>query len=118
MIGAAQPAGAKGRVSSGKDRQSNEDVNQARRILGGLDVRFEDLPALAKRLKTARYFSDARQLLSRLRRLPEAAPRRVYWAQQHALCTYKDQDLPYLERADRALEILGEVENLNETRDP
>jgi predicted acylesterase/phospholipase RssA len=117
IFGQAKSAGAKVRMSSGKNRENNKDVDQARRILGGLDVPFADLTDLIKRLKNARYFADARQLLSRLRRLPEAAPKRLYWAQQHALCMYKDQDLPYLDRSDRALEILGEVENLNETKD-
>lgn len=82
-----------------------------------MDLPFDNLADIAKRLKMARYFSYARQLFSRVRRMPEASARRVFFAQQHALCTYKDPDLPYTERADRALEILSEVQNLNETTD-
>jgi hypothetical protein len=104
-------------VSSSRDREHNENVSRARQILGGLEVRFEELTELGKRLKTALYFAYARQIFARVRRLPEAAAKQVYWVQQHALCTYKDQDLPYTERADRALEILAEVQVLNETTD-
>lgn len=117
ILGQAEAGTVTARVSSGKDRKSNEDVDRARRVLGGVEISFDDLTALAKRLKTARYFSYARQLFSRARRLPEAAPRRVFLAQQHALCTYKDPDLPSSERADRALEILAEADDLNQTTD-
>lgn len=117
VVGETQSVAVKGRVSSGRDREHNADVEHARRVLGGMEMPFDDLIALAKRLKNARYFSYARQLFARSRRLPEAAARRVFLAQQHALCTYKDPDLPQVERADRALEILSEVDNLDETAD-
>jgi predicted acylesterase/phospholipase RssA len=108
---------AKGRVSSGRDRQNNADVKKAREVLAGASLPLDELASLAKRLKNARYFSYARQLFARLRQLPGAAERRLYWAQQHALCTYKDPDIPFTQRADRALEILGEVEDLKTTTD-
>ena len=117
MIGELRSLHTKRAVSTSKDREENEDVRMARKILGGLSVSFEDLTALWKRLKAARYFSDARQILGRLRALPEASEKRLYWAQQHAFCTYKDPDLPYEKRFERAVEILGEVENLKDTKD-
>ena len=115
IVGRVQSGAARGPVSTGRDRASNEDVELARRVLAGADIPFDELISLTRRLKTARYFSYARQLFSRARRKQESAARRLFLAQQHALCTYKDPDLPYTERAERALEILGEVENLSDT---
>jgi predicted acylesterase/phospholipase RssA/tetratricopeptide (TPR) repeat protein len=91
-------------------------------IVTDRDEYFQIFVMLAMRLKADHLFSDARQIFSQARRLlaraeghPTSAGLRLLLAQQHALCTYKDQDLPVDRRLDRALEILGEVENLAET---
>jgi predicted acylesterase/phospholipase RssA len=60
---------------------------------------------LADVLRDHQQFGYARRLLSRVRR-DEGDSERL--RQQHALCTYKDAELPAARRLDRALEILGE----------
>ena len=39
------------------------------------------------------------------------------WAQVHALCTYKDPDLPTAAKLDRALDLLDKADNLACTTD-
>jgi predicted acylesterase/phospholipase RssA len=91
---------------------------------GGVDV--AGLFELAMELKAAYQFRYARQLLSVARRgsvppLPgrglDAAGFTRLLRQQHALCTYKDPDLPADLRFDRALEILDDGEDLATTTD-
>jgi predicted acylesterase/phospholipase RssA len=60
---------------------------------------------LAELLRDHRQFGYARRLLGRVRR---EGPDSERLRQQHALCTYKDAELPAARRLDRALEILGE----------
>ncbi len=103
--------------SSGEDAEVNVDVAAARDVLAGRALAFEPLLALTRRLKAARYFHLARRLFARLRGMPEASARALYLAQQQALCTYKDTELPTPARFERALEILAEREPLDTTTD-
>jgi predicted acylesterase/phospholipase RssA/tetratricopeptide (TPR) repeat protein len=115
IIGDRTPPALKRRLSSASDRRTNADVDRVKRVLGGEDVAFEEAVQLYKRLKEARYFGYARQLLARTRRMPEASETRLWLAQQHALCTYKDTDLGNDQRSKRALQILDEADPLNST---
>jgi predicted acylesterase/phospholipase RssA/tetratricopeptide (TPR) repeat protein len=93
----------------GKHGNRDELFAKARDVLRGQDGDSKELFDLAKRLKAEKAFHYAWQLIARARRvLPADAPpdRRLLLAQQHALCLYKNPDLPAEERFDRALEIL------------
>jgi predicted acylesterase/phospholipase RssA len=59
---------------------------------------------LAEILRAHRQFGYARRLFGRLHELDDGNEE---LRQQHALCTYKDVELPAARRLDRALEILG-----------
>ena len=116
LAGQATTIGSERHLSSGEDRRTNENVAQAKAMLGGQTIAFDEMVKLAKWLKNARYFSYARQIFARARTLLEAKTNRLWLGQQHALCTYKDPDLPTVEKLDRALEILQEVDDLPTTR--
>ena len=75
----------------------------ARRALRG-EWRPAERSALAEVLRDHQQFGYARRLLSRVRAGGDSERLR----QQHALCTYKDLELPARRRLDRALEILME----------
>jgi predicted acylesterase/phospholipase RssA len=106
-------------ISSSLDRQENPDVLTAISVLCGTTrLAFDDLVALFRSLKAARYFDLARHLVAPARELPEARndPARTLWlVQQHALCTYKDPDLPADQRLDQALTILKTEARLGDT---
>lgn len=101
------------------------DMTQRQRrvqdVLRGVDADLDEIKALAKAMKGAQQFGYARRLFARARRheafkrLPEDDKR--YFGQQHALCTYKDPDLPS-ERFRRALEILQETDPPALSTDP
>jgi predicted acylesterase/phospholipase RssA len=76
-----------------------------------------ELLRIATELKGLRAFDKARRILSLARQqgIPDSRLR-IKLAQQHALCTYKDPDLPAGERLREALDILGGVEDLQTTR--
>lgn len=96
-------------------------TTQARNILSGQEAAAEDLFKLAKKLKEKNAFGYARRLLEVARGQPEVqqdAGRRLLFGQQHALCTYKDPDLPARERLDQALAILSGVDDLRGTKAP
>ncbi|MDQ6704684.1 MAG: patatin-like phospholipase family protein, partial [Acidobacteriota bacterium] len=67
---------------------------------------------LAKDLQHMRFFSFARQYLALARK---KFPDEIWFGQQHAVCTYKDPDLPSDLRLDRALAILNEVDAVDRT---
>ena len=94
------------------------DLQTARNILRGQAAAIPAIAQLAGRLKKEKHFGYARLLLARARSVPADIPPelRLYLAQQHALCTYKDTHLPVDERYEDALRILGEVEDLRFTR--
>ncbi len=119
----AQPAPAAAKVEekptpttqTAADPRAN--VTAARNILRGQSASVEDIAKLVKGLKAEKHFGYARQLLARLRANPSAIPPqlRLYLAQQHALCTYKDPHLPADIRYDSALKILGEADDMLST---
>lgn len=110
---------AEERKTSAEAWLTNPDIDEARAVLRGKEAPLPDLLGLARRLLAAKYFGYARQVLDRARRDPavHADPAlRLILCQQHALCTYKDPDLPVASRHDRALAILREVEDLATTQ--
>lgn len=81
----------------------------------------EELFNLAKELKKKDLFGAARRILARAHRadLSQLDPaRRLLLVQQHALCTYKDPDVPAFRALDNALNILKNDADLAATRDP
>jgi predicted acylesterase/phospholipase RssA/cellulose biosynthesis protein BcsQ len=114
-------AGERHQMSSG-DWKTNRDVAAAIELIHlRRRMSHEDLFALAKTLKDARYFDLARLLLVLARQaLPSSADpaRSVLYAQQQALCTYKNSQAPVDERLDEALSILREHAALDTTTSP
>jgi exonuclease VII small subunit len=98
--------------------QETEDMRQAAAAQReGTTVRSpEALLDLAERLKKDGRFSHARRVLAAARSRPvrDAALARQL-RERHALCTYKDTDLPADARLDAALAILSDGENLATT---
>ncbi len=95
----------------------SDNIALAKKILSGQDTDFEAMFALAKKLKNERAFSFARRVLEYARRKPEAQhpDNRLKLAQQLALVTYKDPDLPPDEKFDHALDILWNFAELGST---
>ncbi len=112
------PRRASRHVSSSEDQKDgrNQDVERGKAIVRGQDASLGEITELAERLKSSRYFALARRLFAMAREHREAAKlphaKRLRLVQRHALCTYRDADLP-TDRFDRALEILHEGD-LNE----
>src|SRR5258707_82111 len=99
-------------------KEGLENIERAKNILRGESASPEDIWRLAKQLKATKQFGYARRLLSLARtdhRLDSNPELRTLLRQQHALCTYKDQDLSADIRYDRALEILGDCDDLKKT---
>lgn len=74
---------------------------------------------LVKQLKQEKAFGYARKLLGLARESLDSAADdqlKLKLAQEHALCTYKDPDLPVRSRLDRALGILNAADTLLETQ--
>lgn len=90
--------------------QVTDLVTRAQLILRGQSADQQDMLDLAKALKDAdQQFGYARKLLARARQRHVDDPTlRRKLRQQHALCTYKDPDLPADSRLEKALEILQE----------
>jgi len=74
----------------------------------------QDRQALAKTLREYQLFGYARRLLGRLR---SEGTDSEELRQQHALCTYKDEELPAMRRLDTALEILTSASPLETSKD-
>lgn len=100
-------------------KRESATVTRARDILRGQAAPPAELLSLAEKLKAEKAFSLARRLLGRARQAPGLDQKfRLRIIQQHALCTYKDTELPLDARLDRAFEILQETgEDLGTTRD-
>ena len=102
------------------DRNS-DGVKKARHILGGADAGpAEVLELVNAQLKRQHAFGLAHKLLDRYAKDPRVgkdSKLKIQMAQQGALCTYKDPDLPTDERLDRALQILREHADLDQSRD-
>jgi predicted acylesterase/phospholipase RssA len=88
---------------------------EARDVLAGKSLPPVELLSLAKRLKGEQAFTQARRVLARALAdaslsLDKSLALRV--AQECALCTYKDTDLPADDRLDLALGILERADDL------
>jgi len=93
--------------------QHSEAVLEARHVLRGEAISAEVAKALVKRLKRELQFGLARRVLGRVRRtagLNAQSSLGLWLGQQHALCTYKDPDLPRRKALDAAWIILEEVD--------
>lgn len=102
-------------VRSIREATRKQDIAQAESILKGKELSVRDTYALAERLKDHNEFGYARRLYARIRTTAnyrELNKTPVKVGQRHALCTYKDPDLPAGDRFRRALEILDEVDLL------
>jgi predicted acylesterase/phospholipase RssA len=95
-----------------------DDVNLAKKIIAGQDEDFDIMFDLAKRLKNERAYGYARRILERARDKSEAnhPDTRLKVAQQLALVTYKDPDLPPDEKLDDAFNILCEADDPHNTK--
>jgi predicted acylesterase/phospholipase RssA len=102
-------------------RQESEYVTQTKGILRKKIPKPNNMEilGLVKQLKRVKAFGYAQKLLERTRESldPETDPlQKLKLAQEHALCTYKDPDLPVSDRLDRALRILEAADDLQETQ--
>ncbi|MEJ2147731.1 MAG: hypothetical protein P8020_21645, partial [Acidobacteriota bacterium] len=97
----------------------DEDVEAAKSVLRGKSCAPAEALALAKRLKSKDQFGWARKVLAKVRssRIPDRTLE-LKLGQLHALCTYKDPDLPELRKLKDALRILEETDSLGQTTDP
>ena len=97
---------------------ASKNIATAKNILRGQAATLQELHELANQLKQEKAFGYARKIFARARKEPSLRTQpdlRLTLAQQHALCTYQDPDLPTGTRFDRALEILWEEDNLQTT---
>ncbi|NMQ27628.1 patatin family protein [Candidatus Accumulibacter phosphatis] len=93
-------------------------VQFAKEVLGGREISVAESRNLVKQLKDEHAFGYARKVLARARKSRvDDAQLAIWLRQQHALCTYKDPDLPASTRFDLALEILATGEDLGATKD-
>jgi predicted acylesterase/phospholipase RssA len=100
------------------DNDVQTTMKKAREILRGVEAEPKDILNDAKKLKNASQFGLGRKLLARVRERPiEDADLRLRLAQLHALCTYKDPDLPAKSKLRDALQILREIDDLETTED-
>ena len=96
--------------------RTSETIRKAQQVLQGQSIDAGSVRQLVKELKYEGAFGHARRILALVR--SERSLKRDKWArQQHALCTYKDADLPVDARLDNALSILEDGEDLQTTKD-
>lgn len=100
---------------SAREADRKRDLDVAAKVLRGSGLPAREVYAVAERLKNNNEFGYARKLYGRIRALGDYSdlgktPAKV--GQRHALCTYKDPDLPARDRFRRALEILDEVDRM------
>ncbi len=94
----------------------SEAVKRAKDILRGQSAEPREILKLAKTLKGENQFGWARKLLARARKARVTdSGLGLELGQLHALCTYKDPDLPAREKFDDAIHILETVDNLANT---
>ena len=101
--------------------QESDLVAQAKDILRKKVPKPKDkeILELTKGLKREKAFGYARKLLGLARESLDQetdVQLKLKLAQEHALCTYKDPDLPVSDRLDRALRILDAADALAETK--
>jgi predicted acylesterase/phospholipase RssA len=98
----------------------SQAVAAGKSILAGESKSPREILDLVKSLKKERAFGVARRLLGLCAQDPTVrgdVDLRVKIAQQHALCTYKDPDLPASDRFEQALSILRADADLDRTTD-
>jgi predicted acylesterase/phospholipase RssA len=97
-----------------KISHESKNITLAKKIIAGQNEEFSVMFELAMRLKNERAFVYARRILERIRRNKDEADlpeNRLKLAQQLALVTYKDPDLPPDEKFDDAFDILREADD-------
>lgn len=100
-------------------REDTVDMERAQSILRGTYAQPADILALSKKLKKKNRFGLARKILNRALQdseIEQDKKLKLEVAQQQALCTYKDPDLPISDRLERALKILNKADNLLTTK--
>lgn len=101
-------------------KRESDSVRRAKDILRGQDASLSEPVTLANALKEEKAFGHARDLLQRACRhleLLQQSKLHIRLIQQHALCTYKDPELPADEKFDSALTILAQLGDLRTTTD-
>lgn len=95
------------------------DDSRVQKILADESIIIEPAEALhlARGLKNQHRFRAARNVLARICKQDVEPQFKLKLAQTHALCTYKDPDLPTDAKLDRALSLLQEADNLTDTTD-
>jgi predicted acylesterase/phospholipase RssA len=102
-------------------QQESEHVANARDILRKhvSSPTNTEIFTLIKHLKKEKAFGYARKLLVLARESFDhetGKQSKLKFAQENALCTYKDPDLPVSDRLDRALRILDKADKLGESK--
>ena len=95
-----------------------EAEHRAREIIVGVSALPTEVLELEKVLRSGRKFGLARKLLERVTDHPDLIHDRalkLQIAQKHALCTYKDADLPADQKLEDAERILQAVDDLKTT---
>ncbi|MEJ2156779.1 MAG: patatin-like phospholipase family protein [Desulfobacteraceae bacterium] len=105
-------------------RKNSGAKDEAVAILRGKYEKPSKIWELVKKLKSENRFGLARKIIGRAIEDPEIGPEigkdsalKLKLGQQHALCTYKDPDLPIGDRLNRAFAILDQADNVKETKD-
>jgi predicted acylesterase/phospholipase RssA len=107
------PTAGEPHMALSREAKRKEDAARAQSVLRGVRLPPEEVYSLAERLKGTNEFGYARKLFGRLRSTGDdngLSNSVAKVGQRHALCTYKDPDLPASDRFRRALEILDEVD--------
>lgn len=84
----------------------NEAIKKAERILAGKNFHADELKIVIKSLKASFRFKLARKALAKV---SAKYPENLWYTQQLALCTYKDEELPPASRFAEALGILESI---------
>jgi predicted acylesterase/phospholipase RssA len=102
-------------AEAAQEDRRKADLELAQSVLRGRELPAQTTYELAERLRKVNEFGRARRLYGRIWTKGDwhlkVTAAKV--GQQHALCTYKDPDLPAADRFQRALEILDEVDRLD-----
>jgi predicted acylesterase/phospholipase RssA len=104
-------------------REREQTLKLGNEIVRGRAASLNEMERIAYSAKDQRAFSLARKLLTLARQHPDAAalppPRRLKLLQQHALCTYKDDDTVFDDRLSEALQILnaGDLKDSNPSQE-
>jgi hypothetical protein len=96
--------------------EDSDAVRRAKAIVKGHGIPAAEALQLVKQLKKEDAFRWGRRVLKKVDREGVTDPAlRLTLTQERALCTYKDPDLPVRDALTRALRVLAEGENLENT---